>query len=99
MIPDERFAITLKNLLEDAWSGIQLLYADLAFNDALTRDPALLAMANRTPLFWNATVLGWRCGYMLALGRAYDHKTQYNLRALLCLFEDNLEVFSKSALA
>lgn len=95
----ERFQATLEHFRQDAWSGIQLLYLDLAFNEALRKDENLLSVANRTPVLWNSTRHGWQCGYMIALGRAYDHTTQHNLCALLNLFSENLEIFSKPALA
>lgn len=94
-----RFEATLEHLRQDAWSGIQLLYLDLAFNDALRRDEKALRVVNETALLWNSTRHGWQCGYMIALGRAYDHTTQHNVTALLKIFADNLGIFSKPALS
>lgn len=99
MNASERFQATLEHIRQDAWSGIQLLYLDLAFNEALRKNKEFLGVANRTPVLWNSTLHGWQCGYMIALGRAYDHTTQHNLCALLNLFGKNLEIFSKTALA
>ncbi len=95
----ERFSTILEHLQQDAWSGIQLLYLDLAFNDSLRKNKDFLAAVNQTPVLWNSTRHGWQCGYMIALGRAYDHTTQHNLGAVIEYFSNNLDIFSKRALA
>jgi hypothetical protein len=97
--PSTQFATALEHLRQDAWDGIQLLYLDLAFNEVLRRNKDYLAVVNRTPVLWNATRHGWQCGYMIALGRAYDHTTQHNLGSVLDAFANNLDMFSKAALA
>lgn len=99
MSKEAQFEAALEHIRQDAWSGIQLLYLDLAFNDALRKNKDYLAVVNQTPVLWNSTRHGWQCGYMIALGRAYDRKTQHNLGALLKLFAKSPEIFSKAALA
>jgi len=97
--PEERFIRELEVFRTEAHSGAQFLYGYLAFNSILSGKKKALNAVSKTPLFWNTTMGALQTAFFIVLGRIFDQDSTHNIDRLVKLAQDNMDVFSKEALA
>lgn len=97
--PEQRFIRELEVFRTEAQSGAQFLYGYLAFNSIISANKKAFNAVNKTPFFWNTTMGALQTGFFIVLGRIFDQRSTHNIDRLLKLAQDNINIFSKEALA
>lgn len=83
----------------EAEAGTQFLYAYLAVHAVAANYNPVYRLLNETPLFWNTSLGALQTAAFISLGRVFDQNSAHNLDRLLCIAQDDPQVFSKEALA
>lgn len=96
---EKRFVRELEIFRTEVQAGAQYLYAYLSFNSIVSDKKKTLNAVNRTPLFWNTVMSALQTSFFIVLGRIFDQKSPHNIDRLLKAAQDNIEMFSKKALA
>ncbi len=78
--------------------AIQFFYTRNAMNAVLAKNKSLLAIVNRTPRFWITTDNALHTAFFIVLGRIFDNSSRHNIDQLLCIAQEQIEIFSKDAL-
>lgn len=101
MVPilEEEFEHELEVFRTEVQSGTQYYYAFLAIHAELHDDREARKKANETPLFWNTLLHSLYTSFYISLGRIFDAKSTHSVYKLLRLAQNNMEIFSKEALA
>jgi AbiU2 len=88
----------LEEFRKEVQGGTQFFYAMLAIN-AMGANEHVLTRLNDAPLFWKTNIAALQTAFFVTLGRVFDQKSAYNIDALVRLAQNNICLFSKSALA
>jgi hypothetical protein len=99
MTPSEHFERELETFRREAEAGTQFLFAYLTVHAVAHQHKAVLALLNRTPLFWNTCLGALQTSAFIALGRIFDSDSPHNISQLFRIAQDNrAHLFSKAAL-
>lgn len=96
---EKQFTHELEIFRTEAEAGAQFLYANLSLHSIISEKKKTLRIINRTPLFWNTTLAALQTSFFIVLGRIFDQKSKHNIYRLLKVAQDNINIFSKAALA
>lgn len=99
MKPVRDFEKQLNNFDLEATVVASYVYAEMSIQHAASKSKKLLAVLNRTPLFWRTCYASLQSSAYVALGRVFDLRSPYNIEALIASMEYDMSVFSRSALA
>lgn len=100
MSPEERFVRELEFFDRDSTAAIQYLFAYLAFHQYASTDKKARAAIDQRALFWNTNLGALQVALFIALGRAFDERTDtHNIKRLVELAKTHPEIFSRAALA
>ena len=95
---ERKFLDELEIFRSEAQAGAQFLYGYLSFNSIVSDTKKVRDAVNLTPLFWNTTMGAYQTSFFIVLGRIFDQKSPHNIDRLLKVAQDNIYIFSKSAL-
>jgi hypothetical protein len=95
----EQFEHHLEEFRKEVQGGIQFFYAGLAINGTAASNDYVLEALNEASLFWNTNIAALQLSYFVTLGRIFDQKSGYNIDRLIALAQNNIDLFSKRALA
>lgn len=95
----DSFADQLQSLDHESTVIANYVYAEVAIQHSANQSEIVLAQLNRTATFWLAAQAAFQTAAYIALGRVFDHDSKFNLGQLTAAFGNNLDVFSRDALA
>lgn len=96
---EQLFTRELEIFRTEAQAGAQFLYSYLAFDSIISENKKALDFVNHTPLFWKTNMGALQTSFFIVLGRVFDQTSKHNIDVLLKVAENNISIFSKSALA
>ncbi len=96
---DNRFERELEVFRNEVEAGTQFLFAYLAVNAAAHEKDEVRELLNTAPLFWRTCLGALQTAAFIALGRVFERKGRHNIYTFLRTGQENLQVFSKEALA
>lgn len=77
----------------------QFFYAYLGVHAVASDSPRVEDLLNTAALFWNTCLGALQKGTFIALGRIFDQHSPHNLDRLLKSAQEDLQIFSREALA
>lgn len=95
---DSQFEHQLEVFRTEAEAGTQFFYASLAVHAVAAKNKHVYKFLNQTPLFWNTCLGALQAATFITLGRVFDTDSGQNIDKLLCLAQNNPQIFSKEAL-
>ena len=94
------FEQELEILRTEAEEVAQYLYAYLAIHATAAQNSEVVRLLNTAPLFWNTTLGALQTSAFIAMGRVFDDdKNSHGVNRLLNLAKENLQIFTRNALA
>ncbi len=82
----------------EADAAAQFLYAYLSIHETAGHRRSVHVLLNTAPLFWNTTLSALQTSAFIVLGRIFDQESAHNIDRLLGTAQNNLGLFSKTAL-
>jgi len=95
---ERRFSRELDVFRTEGEAGIQCLFAYFSIHEVAREKKDVYALLNKAPLFWNTCTSALQTAAYITLGRVFDQKSPHNIDRLLQQGQQNLQIFSKSAL-
>lgn len=99
MASHKDFLKQLENLRNEANSAALYIYGGMAMEHAASLSPRLLRRLNATPTYWLTSGSAFQTAGYMAIARAFDRSSRYNISKLLDAAEDQIHVFQREALA
>lgn len=98
MTPEQQFESELEIFRTEVETAVQFFYAYLTIHAVAGDTPTVYRLLNGAPLFWNTNLGALQTASFIALGRIFDLKSKHNVERLLKIGQNNLGIFSKTAL-
>lgn len=95
---DEEITKALKVFKAQSDECVTSLYAYLTIHAVAGNDKSIRDHVNENALFWRAALRALQSNLILALGRAYETSTEYNVGTFMRAIKENFGAFSREAL-